>query len=579
MADGLAKKERHRKKMRERRQAKKLTDQGTPLALLHLEPQHMTKHITDAQLRDLVYYSVLADSPPLPFCHITRNSLVQRLVILFVDDFDITWMGVPVSRTDVPTSVDLASVSNDAVAKANMPHLTSIFSHMLITNLRVKSMRYSTKPIAGLIQSPLTLNRKDQIKTDLEKRAEETKGDKYQLFSLSLEDMRKAGYPIPPSLDASVSLQDEWKETRPGSGAPKRLMAVDCEMVLTTQGRELARVSIVGEDGEVVLDEFVKPENPILDYLTEFSGITKDIMDQTQCSLRRAQKHVRKLIDHDVLLVGHSLDMDLNALKLAHPCCADTSLLYDSPRGPPFQPSLRGLTKAFLKRAIQINRHDSVQDAKASLDLFQLKVQRGIKFGRHGLPMELIFDRLKRQDGRDSLIMQSLAPARPSTFQSGLGNLYQRHDSDDALVAAVVDQCKNQHLLLAQTQGCSIYEQNAEDDDDSGGDGLNTTVPPMVLSYNPNHDPAVAKRVAKLDDYIHTIYQALPLNTAFMVLGGIGQNQRFQLMLKKYLAFEQRRKSKTTVGEPIDWTVEEQKELDELYGQMRKGACFFTLKK
>ena len=51
--------------------------------------------------------------------------------------------------------------------------------------------------------------------------------------------------------------------------AGRTVLAVDCEMCLV-EGDEyaLTRVSIVNWDGDIVLDEFVKPEKPIKDYLT-----------------------------------------------------------------------------------------------------------------------------------------------------------------------------------------------------------------------------------------------------------------------------------------------------------------------
>ncbi|ELW62516.1 Acyl-coenzyme A synthetase ACSM3, mitochondrial [Tupaia chinensis] len=46
------------------------------------------------------------------------------------------------------------------------------------------------------------------------------------------------------------------------------LFGLDCEMCLTSKGRELTRISVVAEGGCCVMDELVKPDNKILDYLT-----------------------------------------------------------------------------------------------------------------------------------------------------------------------------------------------------------------------------------------------------------------------------------------------------------------------
>ena len=52
--------------------------------------------------------------------------------------------------------------------------------------------------------------------------------------------------------------------------AGREILAMDCEMCMTGEGEfSLTRISIVGWDGSVVLDELVKPAKPITNYLTQ----------------------------------------------------------------------------------------------------------------------------------------------------------------------------------------------------------------------------------------------------------------------------------------------------------------------
>ena len=44
-------------------------------------------------------------------------------------------------------------------------------------------------------------------------------------------------------------------------------------------------------------------------------------------------------------------------------------------QGLPFRTALRRITLKFLKRTIQDGEHDSIVDAKAALELFQLKLK------------------------------------------------------------------------------------------------------------------------------------------------------------------------------------------------------------
>ena len=53
--------------------------------------------------------------------------------------------------------------------------------------------------------------------------------------------------------------------------AGRTVLAMDCEMCKVDDGElALTRISIVGWDGEVVMDELVKPHKPIVDYLTQY---------------------------------------------------------------------------------------------------------------------------------------------------------------------------------------------------------------------------------------------------------------------------------------------------------------------
>lgn len=78
----------------------------------------------------------------------------------------------------------------------------------------------------------------------------------------------------------------------------------------------MTRVSVVSNDNTVVMDELVKPDLPIIDYVTEFSGITAIMMEPVQTKLKDIQERLLKLIDQNTPLVGHSLNSDLTALKV-----------------------------------------------------------------------------------------------------------------------------------------------------------------------------------------------------------------------------------------------------------------------
>ncbi|CAO3600688.1 unnamed protein product [Absidia cylindrospora] len=472
-----------------------------------------------ADLRNFILYCLTEGSVP-KFARITRKSCVDRMVVIYVRGLDITCFGAPTSRVDVPPIIDLATVDREtAIGKANMPFLMSQASHMLVTLMETSKKDRSLNPISNLLQCSVSWSRREKQYEELKEKLENSDLDRSELYILKPKELVAGGYPVPPFLDPSITLPEDWKETKAAlePAKKKRLIAVDCEMVLTAGGSALARVSLLDEDGEVLLDEYVLPDEPIVDYLTEYSGITKKIMDEATCSLRRAQKHVRKLVDHNVILVGHSLDSDLKALKLAHPYCVDTALLYDSIRGPPFRPRLRSLAKQFLHRKIQQNDvernvlgHNSAEDARATMDLFKLKIERGYHYGRRTEELELVFDRLTEfTPSKRGMIMETRVSGT-QTFQSTWGSKYARFSSDmDLAEDAVKEVSADENFVLAQLDAIQDFDDDTE-------------LPPTVISSISNNDKELATKLAHIDDCIKTIYEGVPKNTAIMVMGGVG---------------------------------------------------------
>ena len=95
------------------------------------------------------------------------------------------------------------------------------------------------------------------------------------------------------------------------------LFGLDCEMVKTSTGNsELARVSIVNEEGENVYETMVCPEGDIIDYLTQYSGITVETLKDVTKTLKEVQEELHNFLPPDAILVGQSLNFDLHSLKM-----------------------------------------------------------------------------------------------------------------------------------------------------------------------------------------------------------------------------------------------------------------------
>ena len=117
--------------------------------------------------------------------------------------------------------------------------------------------------------------------------------------------------------------------------------------------------------------------------------MTEEKLSTAQAKLADVQKEMLALVeDSNTVLIGHSLVSDLRALKLAHPRCIDTSVVFHHTRGPPSKPSLKWLAQKWLGREIQMiggtgDRigHDPKEDAQACVDLIHKKLNLGMDVG------------------------------------------------------------------------------------------------------------------------------------------------------------------------------------------------------
>merc|ERR1712226_658132 len=157
---------------------------------------------------------------------------------------------------------------------------------------------------------------------------------------------------------------------------------IDGEMLFTTQGMQLCKITVVGIDGKLVYETLVQPEDPIVDYNTRFSGVSaKDLKRGPTKSLKEVQNDLLGFISANSILMGHSLENDLRALKLVHMTVIDTSLVFPHYYGMPFRRSLKSIVHSYLNREIQEENcgHDSYEDARACIELMLWKVRQDLQ--------------------------------------------------------------------------------------------------------------------------------------------------------------------------------------------------------
>ena len=150
-------------------------------------------------------------------------------------------------------------------------------------------------------------------------------------------------------------------------------MAFDCEFVEINKNQNgLARISVINEHGDVILDTFCKPEGEVTDYRYEITGICAADLENA-LNYKECRKSMLKLFKNKII-IGHSVDNDFLVLDYEH----HKNLIRDTAKYKKFQNninqacSLKFLSEKHLGIIIQTEAHDSVEDARAALCLYKI---------------------------------------------------------------------------------------------------------------------------------------------------------------------------------------------------------------
>lgn len=143
----------------------------------------------------------------------------------------------------------------------------------------------------------------------------------------------------------------------------------------------LARVSVVrgqGEDeGSPFIDDYIIVREPIVDYLTSYSGITQEHLDPRVAKhsilpLKITYRKLWILLNLGCKFLGHGLKQDFRVINIHVPKSQviDTSDLFriEWRRG---KLSLAFLAWHLLNEDIQTETHDSVEDSRTALKLYR----------------------------------------------------------------------------------------------------------------------------------------------------------------------------------------------------------------
>ncbi|KAI9731983.1 MAG: hypothetical protein M1834_004434 [Cirrosporium novae-zelandiae] len=456
-------------------------------------------------------------------------------------------------------------------------------------------------------------------------------------FLASLEEMQENDYVIHPTnfpseeerirdgerrQKAGDSIDQGWVDTKvselsdgdilespvsEGSlTAGRTVYAVDCEMCIAEDGSSvLTRISIVDWSGTVVLDELVKPSKKIIDYLTPFSGITAEKLAPVTTTLQDIQSKLLELLTPNTILMGHSLNSDLRAMQLTHPFLVDTSLIYHHPRGPPLKSSLKWLSQKYLSREIQCRTgssgHDSIEDARACLDLVRQKCEKGEQWGTSEAAGESIFKRLGRTprrgkpvvegEGLRSAVVDWGHPERKlgvnATYAIGCSN---DKDVADGVIRAVNGDLDGNIIPAGGVEFTWARFRELEalkgwwtddrlDKPKPSSSTTTTTSPPSSSSSSSNPPlPSLLPAISSLISQITCIHSSLPPCTALILYSGTGDPRPMRALQEQQSTFKREYKYKKWDELSVKWTDVEEQALTSAVRRAREGVGFLCVK-
>ncbi|RMZ85099.1 hypothetical protein DV738_g70, partial [Chaetothyriales sp. CBS 135597] len=552
--EGSELKKSKKQKKKDKRAMKALADGNLSPAFTFSKPVASPLRIKDLQA--LVLY-LLADGVSPQWVAIEHVKNISRVVVLMVPGLDKTTVESFVETASGTTGPETSSSAHLHVLPVKSPgdkntgrFYSSLQAMLISPEPKAKHSSHTKQDALPPTPTPITH------------------------FLPSAEDLAQADFPIHPALldneadaereksrriSAGQTAADGWVDSAVDVPFPAtvqtaagestslseglEVLSLDCEMVLTTDDKySLARISVLNWLGKTVLDKFVRPQLPIKDYFTQFSGITPEILKNVTTTLEEIQNDMLSLLTPSTILVGHSLESDFNALKMTHPFVVDTTLLYPHPRGLPLRSSLRFLTSKYLKREIQGGQqgHDSVEDARAALDLVILKCQKGPGFGVVDANGESIFARLTRA-GHKSAMVDYGNPGRSfgqhATVKVGC-------QDDDKITRSLVDLLHKENDNSSQPLAF-IWGRLRDMEKARGWDSNQER-----YTFSNPIQTATTNTVRRL----HSIYQALPPSTVLLIYPGPGDMTEVLRLQKIHKEYQREFKVKKWDELTVQWT-------------------------
>lgn len=528
----------------------------------------LRKKITIGDLRDLVLWILAEQGPPSPNWVLVKNKMAISKVVciqlggLRLEDFQLN-------------SKDILAVSADSLqVRDELSAFKKIFDWMFPTEAPgTKDQLHSA--MTSFIEVPMTKAERMVQNRELDSLKNNTDKLSYEDLLLTPCQLQEYKFPLHPETQSALNelqpLEKGWVdfvslEEDVTKSAP-RVFAIDCEMCETQVGKELTRITVIKYDGTVVFDSLVKPDRPVVNYLTRYSGITEDMLKDVETRITDIQTYLTSLISITDFLVGHSLESDLNALKMRHSRIIDTSVLFQQRRL--FKPSLKMLASKFLSREIQTGSdgHDSKEDALACLDLLKLKIQKGPSFGRFISPHINIAKKLAEMDPpQTTAIIDYGVPHWHEEFAKTVISC----TDDDEIISNIIKQSRTHNFVCSHLRELEhLIKGSDKNDKDNETNGNEKDL---------DRDKFLYDAYNRINSRLEKLFQNLEEHTALIVWTGTGDSREVFKLQKKRKQYRQEYNTKKWDEITVEWTSEDNFNLLQAVEVAKSGMAFISLK-
>lgn len=498
-------------------------------------------------IRDLILFLENGSNNSPAWININNRSSVGKVVVLFTPGLEPQdYQFAHINNNEGNSEVNNDNTNNDTKncnsnQDSSLPN--SFFDNrdklrysQLINNDHIKQLENIPISAPGsrlslfsaynsFINVGLTKNEKIQLKNELA-------GKKIVVTDLlmCLDSLLENNYPI--HLE-TIGLSTEYKEKlgklhtdQPGwvntlnstNIQESHIYGIDCEMCMAQSGLVVTRVSIINFQLETIYDKLVKPDVEIIDYLTKYSGITKEKLSNVTTTLQDVQMDILQLINSNDILVGHSLQSDFKVLKLRHPKVIDTAIIFDHKAGPPFKPSLKYLALEYLHTNIQQNNndeegHNPVEDARTCIELLKLKILKGLSFGV-SVDTENLFRRLSKLSQKRSLILND-SVATINHKDNNIASI--RCNSDGEIINNIREHINDSDLFVGRLRDLEFAREYSK---------------PSLIS-NREIPTDANETVTHFNQLLNQLYDSLPINSLIVLLSGSGNTREWQNIMNE----------------------------------------------